>query len=198
MDLIPGHWPVSDRSSQLIPGESPPLPPLWSSPTTSESEPVQWQKHQSPPNPCLPTSTPHDVFITACSGHTHNTAVVCYTAANNYLQSNTPWPTLLSVIHRQTKVSVVKCGNHKFMDCCCIHCCTMLLCFSRLDVTLVTTDHSHVTLCSYPRCLPAVTDCTLRNVPCLLLAVQLYTLLYICTQQGENTDLRCTGSRPKS
>ena len=147
MDLIPGHWPVSDtdRRRQLIPGESPPLP-LWSSPTTSESFLVQGQKHQSPPNPCLPTSTPHDVFITACSGHTHNTAVVCYTAANNYLQSNTPWPTLLSVIHRQTKVSVVKCGNHKFMDCCCIHCCTMLLCFSRPDVTLVTTGHSLMSL----------------------------------------------------
>ena len=50
------------------------------------------------------------------------------------------------------------------------------------------------------RCLPAVTDCTLRIVLCLL-AVQLYTLytmLHICTQHGENTDLRCTGSRPKS
>ena len=52
----------------------------------------------------------------------------------------------------------------------------MLLCFSRLRVNVVTIAHSHVTLGSSPRCLPAVTDCTLRIVPCLLNVQLPYTV----------------------
>ena len=207
MDLIPGHWPVSDtdRTCQLIPGESPPL-----CQHEAPRQPVsqsQWlrQKHQSSHQRILASHlTTHDVLITACRpGTTYCSS--CYTAARTLCTKHSPANPLQ--YHRQTKVPVVKCGNHRFMDCCKHQLvftwwpCTMLLCFSRLRVTVVTPGHSHVTLCSSLRCLPAVTDCTLRIVPASLLYTALYTLytvLHICTHHGENTDLRCTGSRPKS
>ena len=50
----------------------------------------------------------------------------------------------------------------------------MLLCFSRLRVNVVTIAHSHVTLGSSPRCLPAVTDCTAHS------ALSPASLMYSC------------------